>query len=89
VPHFRNRETITRVEIIDPDDPSRDRHLMEPEYHGNANSEDGRALAYRAYGIDLDRRLRELGFTVEYTKQDFPENGIRNTELFFCRLTGT
>ncbi len=89
VPHFRNRETVTRVEIVDPDDPSRDRHLMEPEYHGNANSEDGRALAYRAYGIDLDRRLRELGFSVEYTKQDFPENGIRNTELFFCRLGGT
>ncbi|HEY2796846.1 MAG TPA: polysaccharide pyruvyl transferase family protein [Thermoanaerobaculia bacterium] len=88
VPHFRNRETVTRVEIVDPDDPSRDRHLMEPEYHGNANSEDGRALAYRAYGIDLDERLRELGFSVEYTKQDFPENGIRNTELFFCRLEG-
>jgi GT2 family glycosyltransferase/glycosyltransferase involved in cell wall biosynthesis/SAM-dependent methyltransferase len=88
VPHFRDRETITRVQIVDPEDPSRDRHLMEPEYHGNANSEDGRALAYRAYGIDLDRRLRELGFTVEYTRQDFPENGIRNTELFFCRLEG-
>ncbi len=86
VPHFRNGRTLTRVEIVDPDDPSRDRHLMEPEYHGNANAEDGRALAYRAYGIDLDERLRELGFTVEYTKRDFPENGIRNTELFFCRL---
>ena len=86
VPHFRNCETVTRVEIVDPDDPSRDRHLMEPEYHGNANAEDGRALAYRAYGIDLDERLRKLGFSVEYTKQDFPENGIRNTELFFCRL---
>ncbi|HEY4229312.1 MAG TPA: polysaccharide pyruvyl transferase family protein, partial [Thermoanaerobaculia bacterium] len=35
VPHFRNCETVTRVEIVDPDDPSRDRHLMEPEYHGN------------------------------------------------------
>jgi hypothetical protein len=62
---------------------------MEPEYHGNANSVDGRSLAYRAYGIDLDERLRELGFSVEYTKQDFPENGIRNTELFFCRLRET
>ena len=89
VPHFRNGQTMTRVEIVDPDDPSRDRHLMEPEYHGNANSVDGRSLAYRAYGIDLDERLRELGFSVEYTKQDFPENGIRNTELFFCRLRET
>ncbi|MEP6993690.1 MAG: polysaccharide pyruvyl transferase family protein [Acidobacteriota bacterium] len=86
VPHFRHCATVTRVEIVDPADPSRDRHLMEPEYHGNANAEDGRALAYRAYGIDLDETLRGLGFSVEYTKQDFPENGIRNTELFFCRL---
>ncbi len=89
VPHFRNRETVARVEIVDPADPSRDRHLMEPEYHGDANSAEGRALAYRAFGIDLDEKLRRLGFTVEYTKQDFPENGIRNTELFFCRLEST
>lgn len=87
VPHFRDRETLTRVEVVDPADPSRDRHLLPPEYHGNANAEDGRALAYRAYGIDLDRMLRDLGFSVEYTKQDVPENGIRNTELFFCRLS--
>ena len=86
VPHFRNRETLRRVEIVDPADPSRDRHLMEPEYHGNANAQDGRALAYRGYGTDLDETLRTLGFSVEYTKQDFPENGIRNTELFFCRV---
>ena len=86
VPHFRNRETVTRVEIVDPDDPAKDRHVMAPEYHGNANSEDGRSLAYRAYGIDLDEKLRRLGFSVEYTKRDYPENGIRNTELFFCRV---
>ena len=59
---------------------------MEPEYHGDANSPEGRALAYRAFGIDLDEKLRGLGFSVEYTKQDFPEHGIRNTELFFCRV---
>jgi polysaccharide pyruvyl transferase CsaB len=86
VPHFRNCATIPRVEIVDPADPSRDRNLMEPEYHGDANSPEGRALAYRAFGIDLDEKLRGLGFSVEYTKQDFPEHGIRNTELFFCRV---
>ncbi len=71
---------------MDPADPSRDRNLMEPEYHGDANSPEGRALAYRAFGIDLDEQLRGLGFRVEYGKRDYPENGIRNTELFLCRL---
>jgi hypothetical protein len=27
-----------------------------------------------------------LGFDVAYTKEDLPETGIRNTELFFCAL---
>jgi Methyltransferase domain len=86
VPHFRNRETFTRVQVVDPDDPSRDLFLTEAEYHGDANSTDGRALSYRSFGTDLDAELEGLGFEVEYTKQDFPESGILNTELFFCRV---
>ena len=86
VPHFRTRPTLDRVRIVDPDDPSRDVDLLEREYHGDANSPDGRALAYRAFGTDLDEKLAGLGFSVAYTKEDFPQSGILNTELFFCRL---
>jgi SAM-dependent methyltransferase len=86
VPHFRDRPTLTRVEVADPDDPSSDRYLTEKEYHGDANAEEGRALSYRSYGTDLDEMLAGLGFRVEYAKDDFPELGIRNTELFYCRL---
>ncbi len=86
VPHFRDRrDTLVRVQAIDPDDPSRDLALMEPEYHGDGNSAEGRALAYRNYGTDLDDELVSVGLAVEYTKQDFPELGIMNTELFYCR----
>ncbi len=86
VPHFRNRETFTRVQVVDPDDPSKDVYLTEPEYHGDANSPDGSALSYRSFGTDLDAELSGLGFEVEYTKEDLPESGILNTELFFCQL---
>ena len=85
VPHFRDRATIERVKIVDPEDPSRDEDVLPREYHGDANSEDGRALAYRSFGIDLDAKLARLGFDVTYSKRDIPENGILNTELFFCR----
>jgi SAM-dependent methyltransferase len=88
VPHFRHeRESIVRVEIVDPSDPTKDQFLMEKEYHGDAHSEDHRALSYRSYGTDVDEFLSELGFSVDYCRDDFPENGIMNTELFFCRLS--
>jgi SAM-dependent methyltransferase len=85
VPHFRDRETLVRVRIVDPADPSKDVDLLPREYHGDANSEEGRALAYRGFGTDLDDTLRRLGFDVAYTREDFPELGILNTELFLCR----
>jgi SAM-dependent methyltransferase len=88
VPHFRDRPTLERVRIVDESDPSRDEEVLPREYHGDANSEEGRALAYRSFGIDLDEKLRRLGFDVEYTKRDDPELGILNTELFFCRVVG-
>jgi hypothetical protein len=85
VPHDRARaETLERVRIVDPADPGRDEHLLEPEYHGDANSPDNRALAYRLYGRDLDEELRSLGFEVEYSRHDDPDRGIVNTELFWC-----
>lgn len=88
VPHFRDTyDTLTRVRVVDPADPSRDEFVLEPEYHGDANSEEGKALSYRAYGTDLDETLTRLGFTVDYCRDDFPRGGIMNTELFYCRLS--
>ena len=89
VPHDRGRATtLERVRIVDPADPARDELLMEPEYHGDANSPDNRALAYRLYGLDLDSELRGLGFEVGYTREDDLAHGIANTELFYCRVSG-
>ena len=68
-------------------DAQKDQFLVEKEYHGDVNAEDGRTLSYRAYGTALDETLGKLGFTVDYSKQDFPEMGIMNTEIFFCRLS--
>lgn len=88
VPHFRDRkESLERVAVVDPAKPSEDQFLMEPEYHGDSNSASGKALSYRAYGTELDEYLRSLGFEVDYCKKDFPEIGVMNTELFYCRLS--
>jgi len=87
VPHSRAmHETLKRVVIHDPADPSKDEYVLEKEYHGDANDEDNAALSYRVYGTELDETLQSLGFQVEFTRQDFPDNGIVNTELFYCRL---
>ncbi len=86
VPHFRDRhDTLVRVRVADPEDSSRDEYLTEPEYHGDANA-GGTAgvLSYRSYGTVLDDELSALGFDVSYTKADFPDVGILNTELFHC-----
>ena len=82
VPHLRDRMTVHRVEVVNPDDPSSDRYLA-----GNPPVPDqAEPVHYRSYGTDLDDKLATLGFAVDYTKDDFPEQGIRNTELFYCRL---
>jgi SAM-dependent methyltransferase len=87
VPNFRHKpEALIRIAVTDPLDPSKDQFLMEKEYHGDSNTHE-KSLCYRAYGTDLDNYLRRLGFTVEYTKADFPEIAIMNTELFICRLS--
>jgi SAM-dependent methyltransferase len=88
VPHSRLKpETLIRVAVTDPLEPSKDQYLLEKEYHGDANSPEHKSLSYRIYGTNLDNYLGKLGFSVEYTKSDFPEAGIMNTELFFCRLS--
>lgn len=87
VPHWRKDDPITRVIIHDPLDPTKDEFVMEREYHGDINAEDNRSLSYRVYGKDLDQQLTGLGFKVDYCKNDFPEMGIVDTELFYCILT--
>jgi SAM-dependent methyltransferase len=86
VPHLMSRdETLVRVQVVEPDDPARDVHVLEPEYHGDVASVDNKALSYRVYGRNLQSELAALGFDVEYSKTDIAENGIMNTELFYCR----
>ena len=87
VPHARNvSETLHRVVIHDPADPGQDEYVLEKEFHGDTNDPANAALSFRVYGTELDETLKQLGFTVDYTKQDFPEMGILNTELFYCRV---
>jgi len=86
VPHSRAwPRTLVRRRIVEPDDPSRDVDDLPPEYHDDTNSAEGGALAYRAYGTDLDLFLSGIGFSVDYTREDVPGLCIHSTELFFCR----
>ena len=75
-----------RVNVKDPDRPETDVHLLEPEYHGDANSGDGTGvLAYRAYGKELENQLTDVGLRLLYEKNDLTDRAILNTELFYCR----
>ncbi len=87
VPHSRDMdETLIRVQITDAEDPSKDVHLLEPEYHGDTNSDENNGvLSYRVYGRNIEAYLSELGFEVEYFNDDIEDMGILNTELFYCR----
>ena len=87
VPHdMKYDQNLDRVKIIVEDDISKDMFVLEPEYHGDVNSEEGcGALSYRVYGKNLIYELENLGFSVEYMSEDFEENAILNTELFICR----
>lgn len=89
VPHNRAwAETLIRVQITDPENSSQDIHLLEPEYHGDTNNEEGGGvLAYRTYGKDLEENLTQIGFEVEYVKVNNTNLGIMNTELYYCRKT--
>jgi SAM-dependent methyltransferase len=87
VPHDRSWDkTLVRVQVTDPTNPTSDVHVLEPEYHGDTNSDDDcGVLAYRTYGRDLETTLAGLGFEVTYLREDIPEQGILNTELYYCR----
>lgn len=87
VPHnWSWPQTLVRVEVNNPADPSSDYYRLPPEYHGDANSPGGQGvLSYRAYGRDLEQALVGLGFSFNYDKTDYPENAIKNTELFYCQ----
>lgn len=87
VPHTRGqRDTIHRVKLHDPADPSRDEYVLPKEYHGDANQRRHASLSYRVYGTELDETLQRLGFAVDYSRQDHARAGILNTELFFCTI---
>ena len=86
VPSNRDYETQTRVRLVDPLDASKDEFLVEKEFHEDSNVAGGKALTYRIYGKDLDQKLNDLGFSVEYEYQNIPDLGILETELFYCQL---
>lgn len=81
-------ETQVRVQVVEELDPTKDEHLMEPEYHGDTNgdSELG-VLSYRTYGRDLLTYLQSIGFQVQYSRENIEQNGIMNTELYYCKKT--
>lgn len=87
VPHSRSwNKTQVRVEVVDPGDPSKDKFLMEPEYHGDTNSDSGEGvLSYRAYGLDLDKFLDEIGFDVKYIYEDDKMRGILKSGFYVCK----
>ena len=87
VPHcWEWEKNLIRVKINDPDKQETDVHLLKPEYHGDANTGNGKGvLSYRAYGRELEKQLAEVGLTLLYDKTDKPHNGIMNTELFYSR----
>lgn len=87
VPHNRAYDrALVRVQVNNPDDATEDIHLLEPEYHGDTNSEgESGVLSYRVYGRDLETYLADLGFEVEYIGGDIANLGILNAELYYCR----
>lgn len=84
VPHGRNINTITKVIIHKPEDPSLDEIVGEPEYHGDVNGDGSGVLAYRVYGADLDKMLESFGFKVSYFYEVNKKAAIMKTELFYC-----
>jgi SAM-dependent methyltransferase len=89
VPSIRNGETQHRVHVRNPQDPTQDQFLLDKEFHDDPNIVGERSLTYRIYGTDLDTKLMDLGFVVQYEWQNIAELGILETELFYCTLQKT
>jgi hypothetical protein len=87
VPHnWEWSQNLIRVRVDDEERPETDVFVLEPEYHGDANADDGAGvLSYRAYGQELERQLRRIGLNLRYEKVDLPALAIMNTELFYCK----
>lgn len=70
-------------------EPTLEVHVLAKAQHRHmldqVMDEGGGVLSYRVYGRDLEARLTDLGFEVEYCKGNIPEFGILNTELYYCR----
>ena len=76
----RNRHEIYR-EVVDPDDPARDRDLREPCYHEDTRG--GGSLVYRIYDVDrLLDELREEGFLACYERRTLPGLALPDLALF-------
>ena len=59
VPLSESVQTVTRAELAN----GAVRHLLAPEYHGDAIRGQGRVLVYRDYGRDIIARLQRCGFS--------------------------
>jgi SAM-dependent methyltransferase len=59
VPLSESAQTVTRAELAN----GEVRHLLAPEYHGDAIRGQGRVLVYRDYGRDIIARLQRCGFS--------------------------
>jgi SAM-dependent methyltransferase len=80
VPHGRGQyEHTIRVQVHDADDPSKDEHLLPPEYHGEG------ILSYRAFGRLIDDELAAVGIDVQYFMDTLPFEGLFDAEVFVGR----
>jgi SAM-dependent methyltransferase len=65
VPLSETSSTLERAVL----DGKQIRHLLEPEYHGDAIRGQGKVLCFRNYGLDIIDRLKECGFRDAYLVQ--------------------
>ena len=89
VPFVSSRDDHeTYMDVVDPDDPEKDRPIRPAVYHGDTLNETG-SLVYRIYGRKLFRDLENEGFLVNYERRSLPQLGIYDCELFVCTKPDT
>lgn len=82
VPHdMQQPRNQVYVEIVDPNDPTKDRDLLPRTFHGDPLGTGG-ALVYRIYGRELLSELEQAGFLVSYEQTTVPHLGIYKAEVF-------